>query len=342
MNPRRLLGLMVVLAVLAGVATGALGADTQWKWKTQTLWSAQETPHKMFEELAKRLKEMTQGRLEITPFPAGAVVPVTESLEAVKNNVLQAMWKGPVYFSGKNPAFAALGELTMAYEQPMEADAFMHKGGGMELLRELYKPFGVYSVGSIIYGMESYPSKRALRRLEDFKGLKIRVPQGMEAELLTRLGAAVIVLPGTEVYSALDKGVIEATNWSTPSMNDKMGYHKIAPYFTYPGWHSLPIGDFSVREQEWNKLPSDVKLIIETAIRRFSWDLVEQTQVEDLQIVKEARAKGATPVAWTDEEKFRIRKEARGVWEEWKKKNAQTRRVIEAQEEFLRKLGKIE
>ena len=336
--------LVALLAVVFLVLTviPAPAADPQFKWKAQTLWGAQETPHKMFEQLAQSLKVMTGGRLEITPFPAGSIVTVADSLDAVRNNVMQAMWMGPIYFSGKNPAFAAIGELSMAWEDPGELDAFMYKGGGMELLRDLYKPFGVYSAGSIIYGMESYPSKKPLRKVEDFKGLKIRVPQGMEAEILTRIGASVIVLPGTEVYSALDKGVIDATNWGTPSMNDKLGYHKIAPYFTYPGWHSMPVGDFSVREAEWDKLPADMKLMIETSIRRFNWDLIQQTLIEDLEVVRLAKSKGATPIAWSSEEKYKMRVESRKVWEDWKKKNPQTRKIIEAQEAFLRLLGRIE
>lgn len=340
-NWKVVLCLIAAFALLSS-ASGAMGADPQWKWKAQALWGPAETPYKMFEQMLQNVKVMTGGRLEITAFPAGSIVPVPESLEAVRNNVMQAMWMGPIYFSGKNPAFAAIGELSMAWEDPLDLDAFMYKGGGMELLRELYKPFGVYSVGSLIYGMESYPSKKPLRKVEDFKGLKIRVPQGMEAEILTRIGASVIVLPGTEVYSALDKGVIDATNWGTPSMNDKLGYHKIAPYFTYPGWHSLPMGDFSVREAEWNKLPADVKLILETAIRRFTWDLVHQFLVDDLEVARQAKSKGATPIAWSTEEKYKMRVESRKVWEEWKKKSAGTRKVIEAQEAFLRSLGRIE
>jgi TRAP-type mannitol/chloroaromatic compound transport system substrate-binding protein len=340
---RRRVVLSLIAAISLVLASNAvLAAEAQWKWKTQLLWSPQETPYKMFEQFVKDIKEVTGGRLEIQPFPGGAVVPNTDALDAVKNNVLQAMWQGPVYFSGKNPAMAALGELTMAWEHPMDLDMFMYKGGGLEMLRDFYKPFGVHAVVSIIYGMESYPSKKPLRRLEDFKGLKIRVPQGMEAELLTKLGASVIVLPGTEVYSALDKGVIDATNWSTPSMNDKLGYHKIAPYFTYPGWHSMPINDFSVNEREWSKLPADVKAILETGLRRFTLDLMETVIMEDLQTVQEARARGATPIAWTSEEKFRIRKEARAVWAEWKKKSPQTQKAIELQETFLRKMGRID
>jgi TRAP-type mannitol/chloroaromatic compound transport system substrate-binding protein len=342
MKRSTLLLAFAAVTLLVLTATPGPAAEPQFKWKAEALWGPQETPYKMFEKLLQNIKVMTDGRLEITPFPAGSIVTVSDALDAVRNNVMQAMWMGPIYFSGKNPAFAAIGELSMAWEDPGELDTFMQKGGGMELLRELYKPFGVYSVGSIIYGMESYPSKKPLRKVEDFKGLKIRVPQGMEAEILTRIGAAVIVLPGTEVYSALDKGVIEATNWGTPSMNDKLGYHKIAPYFTYPGWHSMPVGDFSVREAEWNKLPADIKLILETSIRRFTWDLTQQTLMEDLEVVRQAKSKGATPIAWSSEEKYKMRVQSRKVWDDWKKKNPQTRKVIDAQEAFLKLLGRIE
>jgi TRAP-type mannitol/chloroaromatic compound transport system substrate-binding protein len=189
--------------------------------------------------------------------------------------------------------------------------------------------------------MESYPSKKPLRKLEDFKGLRIRVPQGMEADLLTRLGASVIVLPGTEIYSALDKGVVEATNWSVVSDNDRLGYHKVAPYFTYPGFHSMPIGDFAVNAREWEKVPADIKAMLPAACRQWSWDVIQRLALEDLRVVEEAKAKGATPVSWTSEEKARIRKEARKVWDDWRKKNEDCKKSLDSMEAFLRKLGKI-
>ncbi len=77
--------------------------------------------------------------------------------------------------------------------------------------------------------------------------MKIREPQGMEAEFMAKAGASVVVLPGTEIFSAMDKGVVDATNWATASINDKTGFHQVAPYFTYPGFHSMPVGDFTVQ-----------------------------------------------------------------------------------------------
>lgn len=312
------------------------------RWKAQTLWSAQETPHKTFEEFCAKVKVMTNGRLEIQAFPSGAIVPLFESLDALKNNVIQAMHVWPGYFAGKNPAFAALTDLIFAYEHPWELDAFMHYRGGLEMLRELYKPFGAYTVGVMFWGVESWPSKKPLTKVEDFKGIKIREPQGMEAEFMAKAGASVVVLPGTEVFSALDKGVIEATNWGTVSINEKMGFHQIAPYFTYPGFHSMPVGDFTVNQKEWDRLPEDIQQILKTATREWCWETVQRVALEDLKVVSEAKAKGRTPVAWSPEEKAKARKLAREIWQEWKKKNEQTRKVIEAQEAWLKELGRID
>lgn len=334
-----LIVLMMALALTALLAGPAAAAGPQFKWKAQCLWSPAETTYKAFDDFCKRIKVMTNGRLEVTPFPSASIVPNSECLDAVKNNVMQAMHQAPAYFSGKNPALAALSDLTIAWDHPWQVDAFYHYGGGLDLLREFYKPYGVYVIGVMWWGEESWPSKKPIRRLEDFKGLKFRVPAGMEADLLTRLGASVVVLPGTEIYSALDKGVVDATNWSTVSDNEKLGFHRVAPYFTYPGFHSMPTGDFAVNMKEWNKLPNDIKAMLQAACRDWCWDVIERLSLEDAKVVAEADKRGIHPITWTPEEKARIRVEARKVWQDWKKKSKDTKRVIDAVEDFQRRLG---
>ena len=148
-----LLAMVAMLAV--ALASPVAAAEAQFKWKAQTLWSAQETPHKTFEDFCKKVNVMTNGRIEIQAFPAGAVVPTNETLDALKNNVLQAIHVWPGYAAGKNPAFAAMCDLIFAYEHPWELDAFMHYKGGMDMLRELYKPFGAYTVGVMFWGRSS-------------------------------------------------------------------------------------------------------------------------------------------------------------------------------------------
>ncbi|MBI5577911.1 MAG: TRAP transporter substrate-binding protein DctP [Deltaproteobacteria bacterium] len=340
---KRVLFFAIALMAAATLAAGPASAQqAPIKWKAQTLWNAQETPQKTFEDFCKRVKVLTNGRLEIEPYPAGAIVPTNETLTALQSNVLQAIHVWPGYASGRNPAFAALCDFIFAYESPWELDVFMHYKGGLELLRELYKPFGAYTVGVMVWGLESWPSKKPIRNMEDFKGLKIREPQGMESEFMAKAGASVVVLPGTEIFSALDKGVVDATNWATASINDKTGFHQVAPYFTYPGFHSMPVGDFTVRQQEWDKLPADIKQILTTACREWAWDTIERVAIEDAKLVSEAKSKGYTPIAWTPEERAKARKIAMEIWQGWKGKNEQTKRAIEMQEAWLRELGRIQ
>jgi TRAP-type mannitol/chloroaromatic compound transport system substrate-binding protein len=103
----------------------------------------------------------------------------------------------------------------------------------------------------------------------------------------------------------------------------------------------MPTGDFAVNQKEWEKLPADIKAILPAACRQWCWDVAQRLYLEDLRIVQEAKGKGATPVAWSSEEKARIRAEALKVWADWKKKNEDTRKSIDSIETFLRKLGKI-
>jgi TRAP-type mannitol/chloroaromatic compound transport system substrate-binding protein len=336
-------GALVTLAVMIVLAFTLMPAQAQQpiKWKAQTMWQTQETPHKSFEDLCKRIKTMTNGRLEIEVFPAGALVPVFESLDALQGGVIQAMQTVPVYWAGKNPAFAALGELTLAWRHPWEVDAFMYHKGGLEMLRKLYKPFNVYTIGIMTFGIESWPSKKPIAKMEDFKGIKIREPQGMEAEFMAKAGASVVVLPGGEVYSALDKGVIDATNWGSVSMNDKMGFHQVAPYFTYPGFHSLTVCDFTVKQSEWDKLPNDIKAILTTAAREWNWDTIQRIIIEDMKVASEAKSKGKTPVAWSESEKAKAFDLVYTIWQNWKKKSPQVKEAIEAQEAWLKDLGRL-
>ena len=299
---KRVLFFAIALMVAVALAAPALAQQAPIKWKAQTLWNPQERPQKTFEDFCKRIKVLTNGRLEIEPFPNGAIVPANEGLTALQSNVLQVLHTWPGYFSGRNPAFAALCDFIFAYEQPWELDAFLHYRGGLELLRELYKPFGAYTVGVMAWGVESWPSKKPIRNMEDFKGLKIREPQGMEAEFMAKAGASVVVLPGTEIFSALDKGVIDATNWATASINNQTGFNQVAPYFTYPGFHSMPVGDFTVRQADWDKLPEDIKQILTSACREWAWDTIEKVALDDLKVVGEAKAKGLTPIAWAPED----------------------------------------
>ena len=334
--------IIVVLSVLSILLASPAAAEEPIKWKCQVFWSAAELSYKTFVDFTERVKVLTNGRLEITPYPGGAIVPTFEALDALQNNVIQCMHMWPGYFSGKEPAFAAISDLIAAYSHPWQKEAWMYYKGGLEMLREMYKPYNAYTVGFMFWGIESMVSTKPIRKMEDFKGLKMRVPQGMTAMLMQKLGASVVVLPGGEVYSALDKGVINTSDWATPSMNQRMGFYQVAKYTNYPGFHSMPLGDFTVNTQEWNKLPDDIKAILESATREWCWDSYERIAIEDLKVIPELKKMGVEVIEWSDKDLRAVRMVSREIWDEFSQKSPMTKKVIDSQKAWLKELGLID
>lgn len=341
MSKKLIVTVIVTLAAIA-FAGPQVFAQEPIKWKCQVFWSAAELSYKTFVDFTERVKVLTNGRLEITPYPGGTIVPTFEALDALQNNVIQSMHMWPGYFSGKEPAFAAISDMIAAYSHPWQKEAWMYYKGGLDMLREMYKPYDAYTVGFMFWGIESMVSTKPIRNMEDFKGLKMRVPQGMTAMLMQKLGASVVVLPGGEVFSALDKGVINTSDWATISMNNRMGFYQVAKYTNYPGFHSMPLGDFTVNIKEWNKLPDDIKAILHTATREWCWDSIERIAIDDSKVLTELKNQGVTVLAWSEEDLRQVRAMSREIWDEFGQKSPMTKKVIDSQKEWLRELGLID
>ncbi len=333
-------------AAAAGSAIAAFGApaivsgQSTIRWRCQSMWSASELTYKVFQDFCEQVKTLTGGRLEIEPFPAGAVVGAFETFDAVSAGVLQAQSSAPVYWSGKDPGFAVIGDLNFAYRHPWQAEAWFYHRGGYDMLREAYARYNVYPVGVTWWGVESIVSKKPIRSMADFKGLKFRSPQGMVAEVMTKLGASTVVVPGGEVYSSLDKGVVDAADWGTLSMNQRMGFFEVAKYPVVFG-HSMPMQDFAVNANAWKELPDDLKAIVSTAVREWAWDQIQRIAVEDVRVLKELKSSGVELIEWSDEELGKIRALAQKTWEEWSRKSPLAKKAYDSQIAWLKELGAI-
>ncbi|HXV09033.1 MAG TPA: TRAP transporter substrate-binding protein [Burkholderiales bacterium] len=343
--PRALL--LIAVLLLAGCGQQKAGDAGQQSasgqpgmhWKMQSYWQSGTLPQTLFEEFAKRVTDLSGGRLAVEALATGAVVAPTESLDAVGSGVLDGHNGGPAYFTGKDAAFALLGDPQGAFETPYQFQMWMEYGGGNELARELYATYGVHFVGGVWYGQECLVSKRPLRSLADFKGLKIRAPQGMNGEIFTQLGAAPVQLPGSEVYTALERGVVDAADWGTLSMNDDLGYHKLAKYPTYPGFHSMPMGEISVNKAKWDALPADLKAIIESATYEFARAMIQRNYLADAKVAVERGQRGFEPTDMPLEERQKFREIARSVWKEYAARSPLAQKVHASQIAFLQQLG---
>lgn len=335
--------------VLTGTAAAAAAAVTMrpaapraaesHSWKMQSLWQAGAINQEIFQDFAERIRTTTGGRIEITPLPVGSIVAYNETLDAVGNGIIEGQHGGTTYNAGKDAAFALIGDLNGGFETPWQMQMWYEYGGGLELARELYAEHGLYFVGPIWWGVESIPSKTPLNGIADLEGVKLRAPEGIGAQIFQELGANVVTLAGSEVYTALERGVIDATDWGTVSMNADLGYQKIAKFALYPGVHSMPAADIAVNMDEWNALSDDLKAIVEMAARDFARDMVERIALLDLQAAKSLRDQGVTLIDWSPEERRKFRQVARGVWGEWAGKSALAQKVYDSQVAFLEKLG---
>ena len=222
------------------------------------------------EVLTERLRVLTDGRFQIRAYPAGELVPALEVLGAVQNGTVQMGHSASYYFVGKNPALAF--DTTVPFGlTARQHTAWLLYGGGLELLRPLFADFNVLNFpgGNTGAQMGGW-FRREIHGLADLRGLKMRIP-GLGGRVMDAMGATVQVIGGGEIYPALERGAIDATEWVGPYDDEKLGFHQVARYYYYPGWWEPgPALSFYVNRRAWDQLPTLYQEAFETASQEAS------------------------------------------------------------------------
>lgn len=323
----------------AGMMTAsAVAADYNWKFQSSA--QAGDSFFSMQQEWADRVGVMSSGRIDIEVMPVGAIVPHNETLDAVGAGVLQGHMTDPSYFAGKDPAFSMLGNLVGAYSHPTEMFRYMQYGGGKELFNELVNPYGVQFIGASSTGIEAFVSSKEIRGVSDLQGVKMRAPEGMVQEIFALAGASPVPLPGSEVYTSLEKGVIDAADYTVFSTNHKLGLHKFAKFPIYPGFHSMPVMDVSVNKAIWDGLDADLQEILSVSVRDFAFDITSRLEADDRKAAVEARKDPSiTIVDWSAEERKKFRNIARNEWAKWADRSPMAKKVYESVTTYLTDWG---
>lgn len=329
---------VAAVAAAALFGQGLAQAQDPIVWKVQTLWQAGNINQEAFERFAENVNVASAGRLQIEVLPVGTIVPANDAVDAVRDGLLDGQHANEGYLAGKEPAFSLLADMNTAYESPQQLFMWFKFGGGEALARELLGRWNQYYVGPISWGAESIPSKEPLRSIADFEGIKMRSPEGMAASIWRKVGVGVSTLPGTEVYTALERGKIEATDWGSLAMNDDLGYNKIAKYAIFPGIHSMPIAcGICVRMDKWEALSPDLQKIVELAATQLREDMLLSNRLKDLEAA--AQRDPETLVAWTPEARAELRAVAQEVWKEWGGRTEMAGKVYESHLAWMRKIG---
>jgi TRAP-type mannitol/chloroaromatic compound transport system substrate-binding protein len=215
--------------------------------------------------LAETISSMSGGRIKITVFGGGELVPPLEVFDAVSSGTAQMGHAGSYYWKGKVPEAQFFGAVPFGMNA-QEMNAWLYHGGGLDLWTELYKPFNLvpFPVGQTGVQMGGWFNKE-INTKEDLKGLVMRIP-GLGGEVLKRAGGSPKLLPGSELFTSLQTGNIDATEWVGPYNDLAFGLYQAAKYYYYPGWHEpTACLEGIVNKQAYDELPSDLQSIVRIA-----------------------------------------------------------------------------
>jgi len=264
------------------------GDKELFEWKLVTTWPKNfpglgQAP----ERFAKEVEQMSSGRLKIKVYGAGELVPALGVFGAVSEGAAQMGHGAAYYWKGKIPAAQFFTAVPFGLNA-QEMNGWLHHGGGLELWEEIYEPFNLIPLagGSTGVQMAGWFNK-PINSVEDLKGLKMRIP-GLGGEVLNRAGGTAVTIPGGELYTALQTGVIDATEWVGPYNDLAFGFHQVAEYYYYPGWHEPgSMMEFIVNKKAFDQLPKDLQAIVRVAAREANQDMLDEYTARNNRALRE-------------------------------------------------------
>jgi TRAP-type mannitol/chloroaromatic compound transport system substrate-binding protein len=248
-------------------ASGSSSTLPTINWQMATSWPVSlDTIYGGATTFADRVAALTGGKFKITPRSAGELAPPLEVLNVVSQGAVPCGHTAGYYYVGKSPA-AAFGTSVPFGLNAQQQNAWLYEGGGLKKLQDLYaRKFGViqFPAGSTGTQMGGW-FRKEISKLSDLQGLKMRIP-GLGGQVMGKLGVTVQTLPGSEIFQALQTGAIDAAEWVGPYDDEKLGLHKVAKYYYYPGWWEPgPTLEVQINLNEWNKLPPEYQAAVQTA-----------------------------------------------------------------------------
>ena len=307
-----------------------------FNWSLVTAWPKNYPGVGMApERLAKLIKEMSDGRLNITVYGAGEIVPAMGVFDAVSSGSVQMGHSGAYYWKGKIPAAQYFAGIPFGLNAK-EMNAWVNRGGGLEMWRELYEPFNIYQIPCGNTGTQMFGwFNKEINSLDDLRGLKMRIP-GLGGEVLKRAGGSPVNIPGGELYTAMQTGIIDAVEWIGPYNDLAFGFQQVAKFYYYPGWHEPgSMFELLINIDAWNSLPSDIQIIIETASKAVNQDLLDEYTASNNKALKELQEIHGVEIKRLPDEVILEFKEISDEIIEESLSDETTRRIHASFEEFL-------
>lgn len=324
------------------VAAGfALPASAQTTLRIQTHYGPESISGKNATQFVEDVQTMSNGDIQIEMFYSSSVVASVETFDAAANGILDCDMTGGAYQTGKNPAFQFVGDIMGGYDTAYQQLGWLYKGGGMEEAQKLYNQYGMQLVGWWVVGQEALASTKPLDSIDAFKDWKFRSPPGMETKIFEKLGSSPIVMDFTEVFTALESGIIEGADASILANNKSMGIYDIAKHATYPGFHSMPSDHLACNKMVWDGLTPVQQRIMETAMQKLALQQALTADFENAKAARELTEQGVTVHNLDPESRAAYRKAAIETWPEFAT-TPEAQALVESHIAYLKSQGMIE
>lgn len=325
-----------LLAAGATSAAPAIAARKRFNWKLVTTWPPNfPIFQEGVEKFAKDIEEMSDRRLRISVYAGGELVPALQTFDAVSQGTVQMGHGAAYYWSGKVPA----AQFFTAVPFGMNAqgmNAWLYKGGGLNLWRDVYKPFNLvpFPMGNTGVQMGGW-FRKEINTIADLKGLKMRIP-GLGGKVMAKAGVNPVLLPGGEIYTALERGTIDATEWVGPFHDQRLGLHRAAKNYYYPGWHEPgPVLELTVNSKAWAELPKEYQLMIETAAAAANIWMHAEFEAKNMQALQELKQNHKVNILEFPADVIReLKRLTKETLEEEATKDQQFRQVYQAYRSF--------
>lgn len=310
--------------------------------RIQTHYATEHPTGKMLATWIDDVQTMSGGDISIEMFYSSSVVATTETFDAAINGIVDCDATGGAYQTGKNPAFQFVGDIMGGYDTPWQQYSWLYHGGGWDAAQELYNAQNMQLIGWAIYGQESFASSKPLAGPDDLKGWKFRSPPGMETEIFEKMGASPIVMDFTEIFTALETGIIDGADASGLANNVGLGLYDIVKHATYPGFHSMPSDHLACNLDVWNGLTEQQRRIMETAWQKLSFQIAMANEKANTEAAAALQEQGVTLYSWSDEDRKEFRVAAQAAWDDWATRSPEAAALVESHKGYLSQLGLID
>tara|TARA_R110001606_G_C15404643_1_gene654157 strand:+ start:34133 stop:35227 length:1095 start_codon:yes stop_codon:yes gene_type:complete len=261
-----------------------------YNWKMVTAWPPGfHVIQEGAERFAKNIQVMSNGRLNIKVYAGGELIPALQTFDAVSQGTVEMGHGSAYYWAGKVPEAQFFSTVPFGMTA-RGMNAWLYSGGGLELWREVYKPFHVipFPLGNTGVQMGGWFNKE-INSLADIKGLKMRIP-GLGGKVFAKAGGNPVLLAGAEVYTALERNTIDATEWIGPFHDQRLGLYTAAQHYYYPGWHEPgSVLELTINQRAWDTLPADLQAIVSNAAMAENVRMLSEMEEKNLSALQELK-----------------------------------------------------